>query len=423
MIPLAIPIRADYAGAVNERDRTPAQQRRTFLLLWIVFFFHGMVPGFWIPALTNILKAGGHGGYVAAAFAVPPLCALISPLVGGSLADQRCSANRLFAWTSIAGAFSLMIAFAGLYAKWPPAFFLTFLGGYSLMSGPAWGLLATISLATMERGEHQFPRVRMGATLGWVAGGLLTSYVLRADTSPIVGLVAGGVKILAGGLAFLLPEAPPLGRSTSWKSLLGMESFRLLKQRDQLVFFGVTLMFSIPITAFYTYSPELLSVLGDTRPAATMTIAQASEVVSMLLLGSLMTRFRVKTLLLVALGLSVVRFGLCGVGGATGLIGWHIAGIALHGMCYTLYFVTAQIFLDRRVEPGMRGQAQGLLSMITGGLGPLAGALLCGWLRYVLVKENGGGWDVFWWTLSSIIAVCFVAFAFLYRGRDREVPS
>jgi len=92
-------------------------------------------------------------------------------------------------------------------------------------------------------------------------------------------------------------------------------------------------------------------------------------------------------------------------------------------MCYTLYFVTAQIFLDRRVEPGMRGQAQGLLSMITGGLGPLAGAMLCGWLRYILVKENGAGWDVFWWTLSSIIAVCFVVFAFLYRGRDREVPS
>jgi len=61
--------------------------------------------------------------------------------------------------------------------------------------------------------------------------------------------------------------------------------------------------------------------------------------------------------------------------------------------------------------------------MMTSGLGPLAGAIVCGWLRHVLVKESGAGWEAFWWTLASIIAMCFIVFAFLYRGRDRETAA
>ena len=38
--------------------------------MWAVFFFHGMTPGFWLPALTNILRARGLGDWVAAVFVV-----------------------------------------------------------------------------------------------------------------------------------------------------------------------------------------------------------------------------------------------------------------------------------------------------------------------------------------------------------------
>ena len=110
-----------------------------------------------------------------------------------------------------------------------------------------------------------------------------------------------------------------------------------------------------------------------------MTIAQISEVVAMLLVGWVMTHMKVKVVLSWALGLSALRFLMSGYAGASGLIDWHIAGIALHGMCYTFYFITAQVFLDRRVEPGLKGQAQGLLSLVSSGLGPLVGALVCGW--------------------------------------------
>ena len=391
-----------------------------FATLWVVFFFQGMTPGFWLPALTNILGARGLGDWVPAVFVVPPVCALISPLIGGALADQRMAADRLLAWSSLLSSLTLVAAFGCLDAGWHPAWFVGGLGLYSVFSGPAWGLLATVALTNLSHGERQFPLVRVGATFGWVAGGLMTSYVLRADTSPVAGYASALSRLLAGGLAFMLPHTPPLGGASSWKSRLGLDAFSLLKHRDQCVFFVVTALFSIPLQAFYMYGPEFLMALGDKHPTGTMTIAQVLEVVSMLLIGAVMTRFRVKTVLLWALGMSVLRFAMSANAGVTGAISWHIAGVALHGVCYTFYFITAQVFLDRRVDPGMKGQAQGLLAMVSGGLGPLLGSLICGWLRTHCVGTDGQGWSLFWGILAAMIAGCFAIFAMFYQGRGRQ---
>lgn len=378
-----------------------------------------MTPGFWLPALTNILRARGLGDWVPAVFMVPPVCALIGPLIGGALADQRISADRLFAWSSLVCAVVLAAAFGCLDAGWHPLWFVGLLGFYSLLSGPTWGLLATISLTGLSHGERQFPLVRVGATLGWVAGGLATSYILQADTSPVAGYASAVARFAAAGVAFLLPHTPPLGKGTSWKSRLGLDAFALMGQRDHRVFFLVTALFSIPISAFYMYGPEFLKSLGNAHPTGTMTVAQVLEVASMLVVGAVMSRYSVKTVLSWALGLSVLRFAMSAQAGVTGLVGWHIAGVALHGVCYTFYFITAQVFLDRRVDPGLRGQAQGLLAMVSGGVGPLLGALICGWLRGRLVTDDGQGWEMFWGILAAMIAGCLVIFAVFYQGSGR----
>lgn len=403
---------------VEDRERNG--QRRIFGGIWVVFFLQGMVPGFWLPALTNILNAQGLGSWVKIAFLVPPLGALISPLLAGALADQRLPADRLYAYSSLIGAAALGAAFATLHAAWSPWWFVGLLFIYSLCSGPAWGLLGTIALTHLTDGERRFPLVRLGATLGWMVAGVMTSYLFHADASPTAGYASAGTRLLGACLAFLLPRTPPLGTASSWKSRLGLDAFSLLKNRDHAVFFLVTMLFSIPLTAFYMYAPELLKVLGDGHSTATMTLAQVSEIIAMLLVGSVMVKFRVKTVLLWALGLSVIRFSLSAYAGQSHSISWHLWGIALHGVCYTFYFITAQVFLDRRVDPGLKGQAQGLLALASSGLGPLLGTFLCQWLRVHYVTPDGQGWMQFWSILAAMIAACFILFAGCYRGQGRR---
>lgn len=388
-----------------------------FAGLWLASFFQGLSTGFWLPALTNILNAQGMGQWVGWAFAVPPVCALFSPLIGGAMADERVSAQKLLAWCSLSGAFMLFLAFGSLEIGFGPIWFLVLLAVYSMVSGPTWGLLATISMTHLGEGGRRYPLVRAGATVGWIVAGFLTSYALRADASPAAGYAGAAARVGCAILAFRLPHTPPLGLGKSWKSALGLGAFSLFRNRDHAVLFTVTGLFSIPLVAFYMYSPEFFEALGDKTPTASMTIAQWSEIAAMLLLGALMLKYRLKTLLMWGLGLSALRYAMSGYAGLSGIIAWHTVGVALHGVCYTIYFVTAQVYLDRRVEPSMRGQAQGLLALMAAGIGPLLGAFFCRWLRVVCVDGNGRGWENFWGILAAIIAACWVAFALLYRGK------
>lgn len=398
-----------------ERD-AQGNGKGVFARLWVVFFFHGMAPGFWVPTLTNVLKAEGLESWVAWAFAVPPICSLFSPLIGGALADERLSAQKLMAWSSLVAAVAIVAAFLALDYGLGAVWFMVGIAVYSLASGPSWGLLATVSLTHLTNGEKTYPLVRLGATFGWMGAGFLTSYVMRADASLVSGYCAGAARVVAGLLSFGLPNTPPLGSGRSWKSALGLGGFNLFRNRNHAVMFSVTGLYSVPLIAFYMYVPEMFKALGDKTPTASTAVAQWSEVFAMIFLGFLMVRYRLKTLLMWGLGLSVLRFAMSGYAGFTGVIGWHFAGVALHGLCYTIYFVTAQVYLDRRVEAGMRGQAQGLLGLMASGVGPLVGAFFCGWLRDVCVDESGNGWDVFWWVLAGIIAVCWAALGVLYRS-------
>lgn len=399
-----------------------ADGRRSVLpVLWTVFFFQGMALGCWFPSLTNTFGSLGLREWVTAAFMIPPFCALIGPLVGGALADQRFAAEKVYLWLSLASALLLALAFLTLDLEWHPLWFLVLLGGHALASGPTWGLLATIALNSLGDPERRFPLARVGGTVGWIAGGALTSYLLHADSSPLSGYAGAATRLCLVGLALWLPHTPPLGTIRDWRSRLGFDALRLLRERDHLVFFAVTGLFSIPISAFYMYGPEFLSVLGDPRPTGTMTIGQVLEIVCMLGLGSLLARYSVKAVLMWALALSVLRFGMSAQAGVSSQILWHIGGLALHGVCYTLYFVTSQIFIDRRVEPGLRSQAQGLLMVVSAGVGPLIGTKLCGLMRETLVNEQGEGWVAFWGLLSAMIAVCTVLFAVFYRGLGKPV--
>ena len=378
-----------------------------------------MTQGFWYPALTNIMRARGLEGWVPLAFSVMPVAAIISPLVGGALADQRVAAERLFATISFIGAVLLGWTFWCLDRAWNPWWFIGLLAVYAVISAPMWGLLAVVSLAHTERPERTFPLVRLGGTVGWMAAGMAASYVLRADTSPVAGYAGAAARLLGGICALYLPHTPPSGVAGSWRSALGLNAFKLLKERDHLVFFSVICLVSVPLAAFYMYVPEHLAALGDKFPTATMSLGQWTEVFGMLTVGAMMSRWKLRGVLTLSLLLFIARFGAYVAAGAWESRGWLVLGVVLHGICYTTFFITSQVFLDRRVSVEMRGQAQGLLTLVSSGLGPLAGAVICGRL-HALTVAAGHGWFGFWSVLSVFVVLSFLVFILFYRSEEQD---
>ncbi len=109
-----------------------------------------------------------------------------------------------------------------------------------------------------------------------------------------------------------------------------------------------------------------------------MTFGQMSEILFMLVMPLFFARLGVKWMLAVGMLAWVVRYGLFAVGAPAGIVWMMIGGIVLHGICYDFFFVTGQIYTDRVAGKKIRGQAQGLLAMLTLGLGMLIGAQVAG---------------------------------------------
>ena len=91
--------------------------------------------------------------------------------------------------------------------------------------------------------------------------------------------------------------------------------------------------------------------------------------------------------------------------------------MALHGCSFALVFITAQIYLDQRVDVAWRARAQALMSLINSGVGNLIGYLGTGWWFAVCTENTITHWPLFWGVLAAAVAVVLVYFLAAYRGQ------
>src|SRR5260370_35098361 len=93
----------------------------------------------------------------------------------------------------------------------------------------------------------------------------------------------------------------------------------------------------------------------------------------MLLMPRLFLGVGVQQMLMLGMGAWVLRYALFAIA-APSAVFWLIAlGILLHGPCYDFFFVTGQIYVDKKSTPAVRGPAQGFLV-----LGPMCvGCRVC----------------------------------------------
>jgi hypothetical protein len=118
-----------------------------------------------------------------------------------------------------------------------------------------------------------------------------------------------------------------------------------------------------------------------------MSYGQISEIFFMLVMPLFFARLGVKWMLFVGMLAWVTRYGLFALGAPEETTWMIIGGIVLHGICYDFFFVTGQIYTDRKAPKAIRAQAQGLLVMLTLGVGMLIGAQVAGRVEAMCTPE------------------------------------
>lgn len=384
------------------------------LKLAFLYFFTCMPMGMWGVPLANIYTAYGRGHLVPWVLATTAVAAFISPLFVGALADQKMSPTLLLRWLSLATGAALALTCSSLALGWSDSWVLVCAQIQALVATPVWSIASSIIFSQLTTPKVQFGPLRACATFGWMCGCWLVSFVLKADESVLAGYTASCLWLVVMGMSWLLPHIPPadVQEKRSFRQILGLDAIALLRHRDHRVVFITAALYSIPLAAFYPYTARHLKDLGVQNISAVVSLAQTTEVTTMLMLAGVLARFRLKWVFLGGIGMCTLRYGL----NSFGTQGWVMIGTTLHGLAYTLYFITTQIYLEERIDPKMRARAQALLYLLMSGVGNLIGYLGGGWWYRTCTLSGVTDWTQFWLGETALTGVVCLFFAFAYRG-------
>lgn len=399
--------------------------------LSVMMFLQFFIWGAWYTTIAVYMTQHGMEKLTYWPYTVNPIAAIVAPFFLGLVADRYFATEKVLGTLHVLGG---VVMFAVPRFTGAPTLFILLLLVYNLCYMPTLGLANSLAFHHIQAQEKQFPLIRVFGTIGWIIAGLFISYVL----GPLTGVVAEGTawpvytaataSILLGLYSFTLPHTPPsaAGQRVSLRSIVGIDALTQLGDRSFYVFIVASFLLCIPLAAYYNFTQLFLGNAGIMKIAATQTLGQVSETGFMLLMPLMFLRLGVKRMLMVGMAAWVLRYGLFSVAAPNAVISLIIIGILLHGICYDFFFVTGQIYVDKKSTPAVRGQAQGFLVLVTYGAGMLIGAQVAG---KVFNRFLGGAtsltldqWKSFWLLPAGFAAVVLVFFAVMFRPKN-ETPK
>ena len=393
--------------------------------LSVMMFLQFFIWGAWYTTIAVYMTNHGMERLTYWPYTVNPIAAIVAPFFLGLVADRYFATEKVLGVLHVLG--GLILCSVPRFTGSPTTFILLLLA-YNLCYMPTLGLANSLAFHHIQSQEQQFPLIRVFGTVGWIVAGLFISLVLGGLMTAVPEqtawplYTAGIASVLLGVYSFSLPHTPPrgAGQPVSLRSIAGLDAFKQIGDRPFYIFIAASLLLCIPLAVYYNFTQLYLGAAGVKKIAATQTLGQMSETIFMLLMPLMFLRLGVKKMLMLGMAAWVVRYALFAIA-APNAVFWLIAlGILLHGPCYDFFFVTGQIYVDKKSTPAVRGQAQGFLVLVTYGIGMLIGAQIAG---RVFNRFLGGAtsltldqWGRFWWLPAGFAAAVLVFFALSFRA-------
>lgn len=391
-----------------------------------MMFIQFTIWGAWAVTMGAYLnKIGFSGVDIGNAYSTTAWAAIVSPFFIGMIADRFFPAQLVLGVLHLIGA-GLMFVAAKTTAPGP---FFWILLAYALCYMPTLALVNAISFHQMKDPSKEFPAIRVLGTLGWIAIGIVIGKVVPSITgAPIEEtnlplMIAAVCSAVMGIFSFTLPHTPPkgAGKKITVSDVLGLETLKLMKDPSFLIFIIGSLLICVPLAFYYNFTNTFLNEIKVANPAFKMTFGQMSEVFFMLILPFLFVRLGVKKMLLFGMLAWAARYFLFAYGNADSYVWMLLIGIVLHGICYDFFFVTGQIYVDRKAPEEIRANAQGFIGLITYGAGMAIGSRISGMIvDHYKVGETAHNWQSIWLWPAGMAVVIIIMFALLFKDSKEE---
>ena len=397
---------------------------KTKIALSIMMFLLYCIWGSWYGQMSKYLsnQLEASGVQVGNAYAMFSVAMIASPFLVGLLADRYIAAQRLLGILSLMGA---AILFWLINIKEPSTFIWVLLL-YCLTFTPAISLTTSIAMRQMANPEIEFPPIRVFGTIAWIVIVNVVGWYGLGDKATIFQL-ALLLSLVLGVFSFFLPHTPPdkSKEPFSYTQLIGKDAFVLFKSKSFTLFFISSVLICIPLAFYYTWAnPSLTDAYILAFPSIDadsfaienkMSLGQVSEIIFLLMLPFAYRKLGLKNIFIIGLLAWVIRFLFFGYGTADTTPWMLYLAILLHGVCYDFFFVTGQIYIDKKAGTAIKAQAQGLITLATYGIGMLLGNLIAGYVKDMNTLSNATNWTNVWLVPAGIASLVLLLFMFFFK--------
>ena len=398
-----------------------ANIRKLLPFCLMLFLQYMLVSVWWVPYAAFLTNAGVDAGMKAMALSAMAIGFMASSVMG-ALADRYFSAQKVLATGNFIVA--ALLACAGFTDNINMVIVLVFI--IMLLYMPTWALTGSIVLKHIR--QEQFPRVRLFGTLGWVTSGLFSLVfvnvfkVMPFDGSSFPFLCGSGVAFVAAFLDLTLPDTPPSGKKESFSiiNILGFKAFTLLRDRNILIFFLCTLTAVLGYALYYTYASMFFYDRSFRYITITVNWGQVGELFFLYITTIIIVKLGFKKAMIIGLGAMVLRYASFWWGSLMDIPAFYIIGVLFHGVIFGLFFITGQIYIDKKAPEHLRAQAQGLMAFLIWGVALFAGNYLCNKLIIAnTIYDNAGNviydWPVIFGTATVFSVLVWGLFIVFYR--------
>jgi nucleoside transporter len=398
---------------------------KTRVQLSVMMFLQYFIWGTWYVPMGTYVTADlkFSPSQVGTAYALFSLSAMVAPFFVGMVADRFFATQRILGVLHLLGGAALW--WAGQSREFLP--FCMAITLHTLAYTSTMALTNSLSFHNMSDPGKHFPGVRVLGTIGWIAAGLTVGArevfwggtSIEATNKPF--LLGAAIAIVMGLYSFTLPHTPPKGKGPiSFRAILGLDAFSLMRNRSFAIFAIGSFLVCIPLAFYYAFTNLFLNELKVPDPVDKMTWGQMSEIFFMLVMPFFFIRLGVKKMLLVGMAAWVARYILFAYGQNTPSAVWMLyGGIILHGICYDFFFVTGQIYVDKQAPPAIRASAQGLIAFLTYGFGMFVGSLVSGPVVERFTVEGLKNWKAIWLVPAVGAGIVFLLFALFFHHKEQ----
>jgi PPP family 3-phenylpropionic acid transporter len=361
----------------------------------------GAFMAYWSPYLV---ARGLSPTQLGITYALMGLSRATVPLLWGWMADRRGERMGVIRMAALASlAVFVTIPFAEQLGM-----IMALTLGYTLFWNALLPQFEVVALHHLREGGGDYPRVRLWGSVGFIVALLSVGSLIDATSILWEPWFVAVLFAAMAGAAWAVPDIRLHGSTQVVQDSL----WQVLRDRRVQALLAVCFCSQFSFAPYYQFYTLLMDLQGYSRSFSGLmwSLAVVAEIVLFLFAARLLKRFEARSLMLVVMATTVLRWLLIGFGADS--LAVLVFAQLLHAVSFGGYHALAMHYVQTLFPPSLQGRGQALYSSASYGLGGALGSLATGWLW-----EHSPPWVVY------LMAAAVAALGLWVAARYLAVPA